>query len=244
MKRVQGIAYVAAGVLLGAAITGNAAQAAEMLAAQRSTQKIFVDGQQTQMEAYAIGGSNYVKLRDVGKAIGFDVTYDAATNSVYIGEQPKQEEKASGRIVTLPTDGSKYVPRVGDLIPCDDGTLYEVKDVSRWESNAAMDGPMPAMPTPTCDWTLFPETTLPKVEAKHYSNKYGEDLFVTNLYELRRMEYTIRNALGQEPDAWRGKELLAKINLTIPPEYEPYTATFWPWRESEDAVCQGYLRKM
>ncbi len=74
MKRVQGIAYVAAGVMLGAAITGNAAQAAEMLAAQRSTQKIYVNGQQVRMEAYAIGGSNYVKLRDVGKAVGFERT--------------------------------------------------------------------------------------------------------------------------------------------------------------------------
>ena len=46
MKRVQGIAYVAAGVMLGVAITGNAAQAAEMLSAQRSTQKIYVNGQQ------------------------------------------------------------------------------------------------------------------------------------------------------------------------------------------------------
>lgn len=221
------------GAFLGATLLGGAKAAVDTISAQRSSQPIYVDGEKVELEAYNIAGSNYVKLRDVGKAIGFDVNYDAATNSVYIGEPPKQEEKTSDRVVTLPTDGSKFVPQVGDLIPCDDGTLYEVKDVSRWESNAAMDGPMPAMPTPTCDWNLFPETPLPKVEAKHYSNKYGEDLFVTNLYELRRMEYTIRNALGKEPDAWRGKELLAKINLTIPPEYEPYTATFWPWRESE-----------
>lgn len=57
MKRVQGITYISAGVLLGAAITGNAAQAAEMLAAQRSTQKIYVNGQQAQMEVYTIGAA-------------------------------------------------------------------------------------------------------------------------------------------------------------------------------------------
>ena len=81
-NREKNIALIAAGIVLGTAVTGPAANAAEMLAAQRSRQKIFINGQQAQMEAYNIGGSNYVKLRDVGKAIGFEVTYDAATNSV------------------------------------------------------------------------------------------------------------------------------------------------------------------
>ncbi|MBQ9721088.1 MAG: hypothetical protein IJV64_10395 [Oscillospiraceae bacterium] len=105
--------------------------------------------------------------------------------------------------------------------------------MSRYDTNVFADGPLPPLPASTCDWSLFPETTLPKVEVKHYTNKYGDDLFITNLYEMRRMEYTIRNALGKEPDAWRGDRLLTKINLTIPLEYEPYAATFWPWRESE-----------
>lgn len=30
------------------------------------------------MTAYSIGGSNYVKLRDIGKAVDFGVTYGAA----------------------------------------------------------------------------------------------------------------------------------------------------------------------
>ncbi|MBR0311089.1 MAG: hypothetical protein IJQ98_01710, partial [Oscillospiraceae bacterium] len=69
MKRKQELALIAAGIVLGSTISGPAASAAEMLAAQRSTQPIYVDGQQVQMEAYAIGGNNYVKLRDVGKAV-------------------------------------------------------------------------------------------------------------------------------------------------------------------------------
>ena len=234
MKRKQEFALLAAGIMLGAAITGPAASAAEMLAAQRSTQKIYVDGEQVQMEAYAIGGANYVKLRDVGKAVGFNVSWDGKAVQID-SDAPYEDEtatKQSGRIVTLPTDGSKYVPQVGDLIRCDNGTLYEVKDVTRWENNVFMDGPMPDMPTPSCDWSLFPTKELPKVEVKHYSDQYGDDLFVRNLYETRRMQYTIYNALGSEPSAWKGDVPLATVELTTPAEYEAYTAKFWPWDES------------
>lgn len=45
------------------------------------------------MTAYAIGGNNYVRLRDIGKAVNFGATYDAATNTVHIDStQPYQEE--------------------------------------------------------------------------------------------------------------------------------------------------------
>ena len=47
------------------------------------------------------------------------------------------------------------------------------------------------------------------------------------------MLYTIYNALGTEPDAWREGELLTKFSLTIPAEDEPYTKYFWPWRSEE-----------
>lgn len=40
------------------------------------------------------------------------MTYDALTNTV-----------------RLPTDGSQYVPWIGDRILCNDGTEYEIKNV-------------------------------------------------------------------------------------------------------------------
>ena len=237
MKNAEkNVALVAAGTMLGAAIVGPAAQAAEMLAAQQSAQKIYVDGRQVQIEAYSINGNNYAKIRDLGKAVDFSVRYDAATNTVQIdSDAPYQDEAPAqaSRVVTLPADGSKYIPKVGDLIPCDDGTLYEVKDVIRWENNVFMDGPMPDMPTPTCDWSLFPQLELPKVEVRHFSDQHGDALFVRNLYETRRMQYTIYNALGKEPSAWRDGRPLATVQLTIPAEYEAYTGRFWPWRDSE-----------
>ena len=225
-SRRKEIALVASGIILGAAIAAPVAGAA--LTAQQSSQKITVDGKPVQIEAYSINGNNYAKLRDVGKAVGFAVEYDAATNTVQISTKTEyKEDNVSNelRTVVLPTDGSQYVPQVGDLIPCDDGTEYEIKDVARWNN-----GPLP---TPTCDWSQFPTLTLPEPIVKHYHDKYGDDLFVRNVFEVRRMVYTLYNALGDEPDAWRGGKPLFKISTEIPPEYEPYTERFWPWRSEE-----------
>jgi len=230
------IGYMLAGVLIGGVLLkGNAINAAAGLLAERSNQPIYVDGKQVQMEAYAIGGNNYVKLRDVGKAVGFNVSWDGSAVQID-SDAPYQDEAAAAkasRIVTLPTDGRKYVPKTGDLIPCDDGTFYEVKDVSRWENNVYMDGPMPDMPTPTCNWSLFPVKELPAVTVNHFVSEKSDSLFVRNLYETRRMQYTIYNALGKEPSAWKNGKPLATVELTTPAEYEAYTAKFWPWRESE-----------
>ncbi len=228
------IALAASGIILGATLAVPAAGAA--LTAQQSSQKIVVDGKPVQIEAYSIGGNNYCKLRDVGKAVGFSVEYDPMTNTVRINtDKPYAEEVVSqaSRTVRLPTDGSQYVPKVGDVILCDDGTEYTIKDVTRWDANVFQDGPVGPLPTPTCDWNAFPTLTLPKPVVKHYHDQYGDDLFVRNVYEVRRMVYTLYNALGDEPDAWREGKPLFKISAEIPPEYEPYTERFWPWRESE-----------
>ena len=61
-NRTKEIAMVASGIMLGMTIAGPVASAT--LAAQQSNQKIFIDGQQVQIEAYSINGNNYCKLRD------------------------------------------------------------------------------------------------------------------------------------------------------------------------------------
>ena len=238
MKNTRGkkeIALVAGGIILGATIAAPAAGA--VLTAQQSSQKITVDGKSVQIEAYSINGSNYAKIRDIGKAVGFNVSYDAASNTVVISTAEEYAEDAptpkNSKIVTLPADGSKYVPQVGDLIPCGDGTLYEVKDNSRFENNCFAPGPLPELPTPTCDWSLFEQAELPAPEVRHYVSDAGDNLYMRNLYETRRMQYTLYNALGRTPEAWRDGKPLAKVYLTIPAEYEAYTPVFWPWRAAE-----------
>lgn len=95
-SRKREVVFMGIGVLAGLALSGPAAQAADYLTAKPTTQTFYVDGQQVQFEAYQIHGNNFVKLRDIGRAVDFGVTYDAATNSVYIDStQPYYEETAS-----------------------------------------------------------------------------------------------------------------------------------------------------
>ena len=228
------IVLVTSGILLGVTLAAPVAGAALM--AQQSSQKFTVDGKSVQIEAYSINGNNYAKIRDIGKAVGFAVEYDAVSNTVVISTSEEYAEDTAAsksRTVVLPTDGSQYVPQVGDFIPCGDGTEYEIKDVARWDTNVFQDGPLPPLPTPTCDWSAFPTLELPDPIVKHYHDQHGDDLFVRNVYEVRRMVYTLYNALGDEPDAWRDGKPLFKISTEIPSEYEPYAERFWPWRAAE-----------
>lgn len=62
------------GAVLGASLVGGSAAAGVM--GEPTWQKIFVDGEQVSMTAYNIGGSNFVKLWDIGKAVNFNVYWD------------------------------------------------------------------------------------------------------------------------------------------------------------------------
>ena len=83
--------------LLLAGVTTTAYAAG--IVAERSTHRVVVDGKEAQMEAYVINGSNYVRLRDIGKAVGFEVDWDSENGCVqvesgkpYTGEAPAKAE--------------------------------------------------------------------------------------------------------------------------------------------------------
>ena len=91
--------YLIAGILIGAALTGGSAAVAAGITAERSHHRVVVDGKEVQMEAYVINGNNYVKLRDMGKAVGFEVYWDSVngcvqveSNKPYTGEAPAKAE--------------------------------------------------------------------------------------------------------------------------------------------------------
>lgn len=98
MKNAKSIALLLTGAAIGMGLAGPAANAAtEFFQAQRTSHPIYVDGQQVQMETYAIGGSNYVKLRDIGQAVGFEVYWDGSAAQIisdqpYTGQPPTQAE--------------------------------------------------------------------------------------------------------------------------------------------------------
>lgn len=89
---------------MGAALFGGGTAYAAGLMAEPSSQTFFVDGKQVYLQAYAIGGNNYVKLRDIGEAVGFNVYWDGASVQVesdkpYTGaapvDQPAQQVPAA-----------------------------------------------------------------------------------------------------------------------------------------------------
>lgn len=71
------------------------ASAASNIMATISNQAIYVDGQRVYMTAYQIGGNNYVKLRDVGEAVGFNVYWDGTvqveSDKPYTGVAPASQ---------------------------------------------------------------------------------------------------------------------------------------------------------
>ena len=83
------------GFLCGALLFGGTTAYAAGIIAERSNHPIYVDGELVQMEAYTINGNNYVKLRDVGQTVGFNVFWkdgvQVDSDAPYTGEAPKQE---------------------------------------------------------------------------------------------------------------------------------------------------------
>ena len=231
---------VLAGMLIGATMLGGGAYAAASgILAERSPHPVTVNGQPVEIEAYLIEGHNYYQLQDLGELLGFDVVWDGATGTVRITTPDAPAAESSAGTVLLPSDGSRYIPQAGDVIRCDDGTNYTITDVSRWDKNMFAAGPVGDLPEPTCDWSLLPQPELPAPEARHYSINGREYLFVRNLYETRRMLYTLYNAIGDNPETWQnGAPVLhpsgnpkVKINLSIADDLNPQV--FWPWRERE-----------
>lgn len=93
------------GVLVGAVLFGGAVPAAASVVADLSGDTIYVDGKKVAMTAYQIAGNNYVRLRDIGEAVGFNVFWDGAvfieSGIPYTGTAP--EEPASGTIPIVRT---------------------------------------------------------------------------------------------------------------------------------------------
>ena len=84
--------YFLLGLLCGAVFFGGTAVMANSgVLAKISSQIFFLNGEQTELFAYNIGGNNYIKLRDAAALFGADIEYIEETNSVYM-EIPKKEE--------------------------------------------------------------------------------------------------------------------------------------------------------
>ena len=105
MNRLKNTGLVLCGLVLGLSLSAPAAQAVESLKATLSTNRILVDGQETHMTAYTIGGNNYVRLRDIGEAVGFEVYWDSDTKCVQVeSDKPYTGEASVKSTTTKPVE--------------------------------------------------------------------------------------------------------------------------------------------
>ena len=227
------------GFLLGTVLFGSSSALASGIWAEESSQNIWADGKKINIEAYNINGNNYVKLRDIAQAADFKVWYDVEKGTVEIDStEPYSQDEATSNIEFISNEEICHIPKTGEIIIADnDGYRYEITDISRYSNSMfSMNGK--DLPQLNCDRSLFPKLALPKQEARHFSAKGGEYLFVRNLYEMRRMEYTMYNLISANPKIWQDGKLalkadgtpLVKIGFDVGAK-EAYN--FWPFRESE-----------
>ena len=96
------ITSMVAGMAIGAALVSEAAAG---IVAEPTWQNIYVDGQQVSMKAYNIAGNNYVRLRDIGQQVGFNVYWQDGvqidTDAPYTGVVPVQEVSSQPTIMEI-----------------------------------------------------------------------------------------------------------------------------------------------
>ena len=122
MNRIKNTGLVLCGLVLGFALSSPTAQAVESLKATLSTNRILVDGQEIHMAVYTIGGSNYVRLRDIGKAVGFEVYWDTDTKTVQI-----ETDKPYTGIAPDKAGTSGPAPQPKPIAPSDDADMDAMK---------------------------------------------------------------------------------------------------------------------
>lgn len=93
------ILLMTTGIFVGTLLCHGGGAAAAGTVAEPSWLSIFVNGEQVQMEAYNIHGNNFVKLRDIGQAVGFNVYWQDGvrvdSDSPYTGTAPVQKMSSS-----------------------------------------------------------------------------------------------------------------------------------------------------
>ena len=138
--------------------------------------------------------------------VGFNVYWGAEKHCVqiegdkpYTGVAPIANNEDTPPLAGYEQSERKPVPHAGDVILCSDGYAYEIKDVSKYNNSMFATEETDALPSPTCDWSLLVQPSLPEPKARHFTAGGKEHLFVGNLYETKRMQYTLYNAIGDNP---------------------------------------------
>lgn len=98
----RNITAMVTGMVIGAALVSEATAG---IVAEPTWQKIYVDGQQVSMTAYNIAGQNYVRLRDIGQQVGFNVYWENGvqidTDAPYSGVAPAQKISSQPTVMEI-----------------------------------------------------------------------------------------------------------------------------------------------
>ena len=229
MKSRKNWAGFAVGLMCGAVIFGGAGYAAGVVATPLSetSQKIMLDGQEVSLEGYNINGNSYFKLRDVGKAVDFGVTWDNATRTVQIdtnsGYVEEQKPSVPGA-VSIPTGDASWCPPVGTVIDLGNGqtmTVTKAKD------------PEPELTVPA-NASSFWQDELPEPKVIVYEETGA--VLIRNLHETRRMQYSLFEVA--EPGT--------KIYLGMEGARPGDPSVEWPWHEGmlQDMYLSGPRSKV
>lgn len=109
MGKKRDLVMLTTGLFIGVILTPAAAHAAsELLTATPSTQTFYVNGELVELEAYGVHGNNFVMLRDIGKAVDFNVYYDPATNEVIMEPDKHYTGEATPEPTTYSTESPDY----------------------------------------------------------------------------------------------------------------------------------------
>lgn len=71
--------------------------------ARLTSSKVYVDGQEVQLTAYNIGGSNYFQLRELGEQLHVPVLWRALSSSIHIIAQPEMAIRSIEGVAQLRT---------------------------------------------------------------------------------------------------------------------------------------------
>lgn len=213
MKLRRDVAGFAVGLLCGGVIFGGVGIASGVIATPltESSQKVTLDGQAVSLEGYNINGNNYFKLRDLGKAMDFGVTWNNDSRTVEIDSSTGYVEEQKPTVpgaVSIPTGDASWCPPVGTVIDLGNGqtmTVTKAKD------------PEPELTVPA-NASSFWQDELPEPKVT-----IGTDGFVAirNLHETRRMQYSLFEVA--EPGT--------KIYLGLEGARPGDPSVEWPWHE-------------
>lgn len=165
------------GILIATSFTAFAAG----LNIIKNDKPIYINGEKTDISAYAIDGSTYLKLRDFEKA-GLKINYDSSTKHIEIenpaltSESTTKEENKVSEITTKPTstpDGITHIDEYKGNYYI--GCLYI-------KSKCTEKGITIRYNTSTSKWELLKNDTVLIIPETKYIPEYGYDAFEYNYY--------------------------------------------------------------